>query len=196
MLRPTTSSHSVISFLFSDTATTEIYTLSLHDALPIFWRRRLLRARLRAARERRHLLVRERANVALHVDLGAPQDEGAREADLLARVEVVEGHLVIVPRRLVGQEVRLGDVRHAIALHVHGQGAVPRHLGPQFVVGELALAARLRRRHPGHHERASHPHSHATSHATSSSGGGLRLPGSSIHAPSPSAMLRLLTPQP
>src|SRR5437867_6772587 len=28
------------------------------------WRRRLLRARLRAARERRHLLVRERANVA------------------------------------------------------------------------------------------------------------------------------------
>src|SRR5438034_6452334 len=74
MLRPTTSSHSVISFLFSDTATTEIYTLSLHDALPIFWRRRLLRARLRAARERRHLLVRERANVALHVDLGAPQD--------------------------------------------------------------------------------------------------------------------------
>src|SRR5438046_8444632 len=26
------------SFFFKDTATTEIYTLSLHDALPIFWR--------------------------------------------------------------------------------------------------------------------------------------------------------------
>src|SRR5689334_24850156 len=27
-----------IFFFFSDTATTEIYTLSLHDALPIYWR--------------------------------------------------------------------------------------------------------------------------------------------------------------
>src|SRR2546430_4996772 len=27
-----------IFFFFNDTATTEIYTLSLHDALPIFWR--------------------------------------------------------------------------------------------------------------------------------------------------------------
>src|SRR2546430_8528935 len=27
-------------FFFNDTATTEIYTLSLHDALPICWRRR------------------------------------------------------------------------------------------------------------------------------------------------------------
>src|SRR2546429_6659579 len=29
------SGHSVHSFFFNDTATTEIYTLSLHDALPI-----------------------------------------------------------------------------------------------------------------------------------------------------------------
>src|SRR5438309_7654740 len=28
----------VSSFFFNDTATTEIYTLSLHDALPISWR--------------------------------------------------------------------------------------------------------------------------------------------------------------
>src|SRR3712207_8667951 len=27
----------MIFFFFNDTATTEIYTLSLHDALPIFW---------------------------------------------------------------------------------------------------------------------------------------------------------------
>src|SRR3990167_60066 len=37
------SSHSQISyalfFFFNDTATTEIYTLSLHDALPIYWGR-------------------------------------------------------------------------------------------------------------------------------------------------------------
>src|SRR3712207_7867013 len=37
---------SVIDFFFNDTATTEIYTLSLHDALPI-WSGRPGRARLR-----------------------------------------------------------------------------------------------------------------------------------------------------
>src|SRR5690242_21437870 len=29
--------HRSIDFFFNDTATTEIYTLSLHDALPIYW---------------------------------------------------------------------------------------------------------------------------------------------------------------
>src|SRR3989442_11907542 len=38
-------------FFFNDTATTEIYTLSLHDALPISRRRRRLRG-LRDARDR------------------------------------------------------------------------------------------------------------------------------------------------
>src|SRR5438045_8400152 len=33
---------SMISFFFNDTAPTEIYTLSLHDALPIFERLRLV----------------------------------------------------------------------------------------------------------------------------------------------------------
>src|SRR3712207_7392849 len=39
-----------IFFFFNDTATTEIYTLSLHDALPIYWRRRfrVCRGRRRA----------------------------------------------------------------------------------------------------------------------------------------------------
>src|SRR5438874_12890540 len=35
--------HSFFLFFFNDTATTEIYTLSLHDALPISWK---IRARL------------------------------------------------------------------------------------------------------------------------------------------------------
>src|SRR3712207_7153186 len=35
-------------FFFNDTATTEIYTLSLHDALPIFGRRRAGRQALQA----------------------------------------------------------------------------------------------------------------------------------------------------
>src|SRR2546430_10757212 len=38
MIRP----HYVIFFFFNDTATTEIYTLSLHDALPISLRSRRL----------------------------------------------------------------------------------------------------------------------------------------------------------
>src|SRR2546426_11923037 len=46
-----------IFFFFNDTATTEIYTLSLHDALPIFQldelgRRRAARQRLEAERPR------------------------------------------------------------------------------------------------------------------------------------------------
>src|SRR3712207_7516907 len=42
-----------IFFFFNDTATTEIYTLSLHDALPISARRRHRRRRDGAARRRR-----------------------------------------------------------------------------------------------------------------------------------------------
>src|SRR5689334_24097282 len=33
----------ILFFFFNDTATTEIYTLSLHDALPIYWRARPVR---------------------------------------------------------------------------------------------------------------------------------------------------------
>src|SRR5437899_12118909 len=40
------SSSFVLSFFFNDTATTEIYTLSLHDALPIFGVTKHLRAAL------------------------------------------------------------------------------------------------------------------------------------------------------
>src|SRR2546429_9574500 len=46
-------------FFFNDTATTEIYTLSLHDALPICDRRLSpSRARLRVERGGAHLCVR------------------------------------------------------------------------------------------------------------------------------------------
>src|SRR3989475_4958828 len=38
--------HSLLFFFFNDTATTEIYTLSLHDALPIFLGRQALVGRL------------------------------------------------------------------------------------------------------------------------------------------------------
>src|SRR2546430_10660102 len=50
--------HALCFFFFNDTATTEIYTLSLHDALPI-WRRpdyaaAVLGADLRGRRARHH----------------------------------------------------------------------------------------------------------------------------------------------
>src|SRR5438067_8055185 len=47
----------LLFFFFNDTATTEIYTLSLHDALPI-WRTRDLRARSQREIGRHRLLDR------------------------------------------------------------------------------------------------------------------------------------------
>src|SRR3712207_7684230 len=47
-------------FFFNDTATTEIYTLSLHDALPIFTSGSVAQ-RLRATRKRRRVSVPTRS---------------------------------------------------------------------------------------------------------------------------------------
>src|SRR3712207_7396935 len=54
-------------FFFNDTATTEIYTLSLHDALPISAARRRAarRARLRKAARRRRRVVKAQPRRAL-----------------------------------------------------------------------------------------------------------------------------------
>src|SRR6266571_3422595 len=53
---PQKSTLSFASFFFNDTATTEIYTLSLHDALPIL--RRACARRLRLRRLVRDLIAR------------------------------------------------------------------------------------------------------------------------------------------
>src|SRR3712207_9097175 len=45
----------ILIFFFNDTATTEIYTLSLHDALPISRARQVRPARLRQLQRRRGL---------------------------------------------------------------------------------------------------------------------------------------------
>src|SRR3712207_7365564 len=73
-----------VFFFFNDTATTEIYTLSLHDALPIFRRvhrhgRRLLerdRGRVDAERQPRHVAAQPEAHVG--VALGADDAVGGR----------------------------------------------------------------------------------------------------------------------
>src|SRR6202051_5375077 len=46
---------SIVFFFFNDTATTEIYTLSLHDALPIFLLRND-RGRMHIAEQRRRII--------------------------------------------------------------------------------------------------------------------------------------------
>src|SRR5690349_24545168 len=55
-VRPIACSLFFLFFFFNDTATTEIYTLSLHDALPIYglWARARDRLRHRQARQRLH----------------------------------------------------------------------------------------------------------------------------------------------
>src|SRR6266567_8326169 len=57
-----------IFFFFNDTATTEIYTLSLHDALPIYlWQRRVcIAACWRQARPSRRQLVGDRKSTRLN----------------------------------------------------------------------------------------------------------------------------------
>src|SRR2546430_15103048 len=57
-------------FFFNDTATTEIYTLSLHDALPIWWLRRKLErvTRCQARSLRVAGLVPDQCEVSERVD--------------------------------------------------------------------------------------------------------------------------------
>src|SRR5258706_12671373 len=86
----------VFFFFFNDTATTEIYTLSLHDALPISEPQRRPRE-LRAAGDPRHGVVRRGADDtagaggaggAAHARPGAVGDRGER-----ARVEIGRAHV-------------------------------------------------------------------------------------------------------
>src|SRR3712207_8070915 len=66
-----------IFFFFNDTATTEIYTLSLHDALPIFLTVGLRQAKRslsqkaqdQVRRDRRHLVEPRLTELALHIVL-------------------------------------------------------------------------------------------------------------------------------
>src|SRR2546430_4805868 len=92
-------------FFFNDTATTEIYTLSLHDALPICGRATrdhhhiVVDAGARPMLgEHREILCREDPRCAAardgaHRDAGAFEElQGALEEDAGGRVAVGEGH--------------------------------------------------------------------------------------------------------
>src|SRR5215217_3970700 len=104
-------------FFFNDTATTEIYTLSLHDALPI--------ARRPARAVARELIVRT-----------AVRPEAVRRADGDGRRLVprrVDGAVHLLPRSVLpvvarggddhdarGDETAHGVARRVVAVRVHG----------------------------------------------------------------------------
>src|SRR3712207_8515586 len=81
-------------FFFNDTATTEIYTLSLHDALPI-WRHGAQRAAVPAQGARLHrdpagrLAHRQGAAQGRRQDPGARRDRKSTRSELQSRQYLV-----------------------------------------------------------------------------------------------------------
>src|SRR3712207_8015134 len=70
-------------FFFNDTATTEIYTLSLHDALPIFRRRVIYSFQPKIETDK----VRERPHDTRQVFLSVDEELRVRRGDHLVRSE-------------------------------------------------------------------------------------------------------------
>src|SRR2546422_10477530 len=104
------SHHSSSFFFFNDTATTEIYTLSLHDALPIWLRPLAGAVREDAVEDVERLAYLLRVRVRPEVDDAAPVPL-AREHD--PRVVVLDGDGDVRERLVVAQ----ADVeRRAVAL--------------------------------------------------------------------------------
>src|SRR5687767_15500935 len=58
-----------MNFLFNDTATTEIYTLSLHDALPI-WKKRVIFQLLQVRMYRKDIIVTRNWVILMSRDIG------------------------------------------------------------------------------------------------------------------------------
>src|SRR2546426_12494142 len=74
------SSHCFFFFFFNDTATTEIYTLSLHDALPIYIPERHIQDKPKARGQRfEEPDVRHRAR---QLDMAHPFPSDFRQGDL------------------------------------------------------------------------------------------------------------------
>src|SRR2546426_5029391 len=139
-------------FFFNDTATTEIYTLSLHDALPICGSGRLEVALPEVDVDRRARLGRpapqlagveadavERVGLlALSVSVGVRKDEGpvhaGDDAGLAARVA---GQPRVSHRRVVAREdaISCREARRRSGLAV--VSALPR--GPQHALEELGI---------------------------------------------------------
>src|SRR5260370_41199282 len=82
-------------FFFNDTATTEIYTLSLHDALPI------LLAAVQAADDylgNRARIERSSTDANIPLSLGIPSESGMRSEE---HTSELQSHLNLVCRLLL-----------------------------------------------------------------------------------------------
>src|SRR5260221_14467134 len=84
-------------FFFNDTATTEIYTLSLHDALPISCPRRppgIARLRRRGRASKTHAQVRAEPRVPCGASQArrAPRTPPPRAGDI-ARIQIGRAHV-------------------------------------------------------------------------------------------------------
>src|SRR5256885_12096190 len=86
-------------FFFNDTATTEIYTLSLHDALPIFERLRLQEFEIDSVRAevllRVQLLPSDRIDVDVRADVLAKREDFVLAGQDRKSTRLNSSHLVI-----------------------------------------------------------------------------------------------------
>src|SRR2546422_3782085 len=150
-------------FFFNDTATTEIYTLSLHDALPIYLLPALAQEeldegarglRIAGAREDRHGLGRDEGVLRGHeLELEARElllerhvRRDGEAGAVLARGH--DGRHVAAPRGEVpGVRGELPEPLPALVLPVHGQdhfvGRVRRRGTRGRALGDLALELRV-----------------------------------------------------
>src|SRR6267154_2367115 len=135
-------------FFFNDTATTEIYTLSLHDALPISVRTAGHQRPLRLREERaavqpaglRHAAVRPAPAGGRRLPVGPVADHGAAHSRALARPDAPARHR----RRTL--------VAHPAAESVRGPG---RPLPGGLLLGLVLHDARAHRERP-HRSRQEH----------------------------------------
>src|SRR6267378_3494548 len=125
-------------FFFNDTATTEIYTLSLHDALPI------------SAAPHGFGVVRVRCFLAAgdeqHAEHGASNPDGARGTEALAGKERQRDGQHWIARGEWGDHGHFSDFKGAVeaergdGVDTPGQGSPSPRL-PAGAVGEMAPAA-------------------------------------------------------
>src|SRR5215216_1880173 len=124
----------VFIFFFNDTATTEIYTLSLHDALPIFPPRGVRHLR-RAALVQPDPVAAEEEAVAREVPAGEPRTaRGTAEP-------AAEPHRLAVAQHPPGAERRVADAETSPAAAL----AEPERIAP-IELARIGLGRRLHRR--------------------------------------------------
>src|SRR5256886_12850892 len=113
-------------FFFNDTATTEIYTLSLHDALPIWVRHQAARAQ--------HFSQ----GAELSHDVGRRDDDVGVEPPVLDLLDVLDAHEIGARRFRLFRLFALGDHQHADLL----AGAVGQaHSAAHDLVGVFGIDA-------------------------------------------------------